>query len=426
MSTDTTPRTSPAEPAGFTGPRGGRLARSLRGRRSSGGTSARADRAARTQRASPSTTSRGAALAAIYCPTSSAIHPAADEIDDRTVQWLTDHGLYADDRQLSRLRRARPGLLAARVAPHGRRERLQVFADFHTWLFAFDDEYCDEDSPSAMPIDEWMIFLAKLHRQIETGTNQLPLRGAYGSALQDVSRRLDEFCTAEQKVRWLSALQSYFHALVWEAQSRRATRRGRGALSLDDYALLRLRNGAMQSSIALLDMVNGYFLPTEQRESPAVRALIEMTAILVSWDNDIFSWHKEQSRRRCQKNLLDVLGDASPRGDVVGEAVRLRNSVMAGFVELSESVSRHCSGELSEFTRSLHHWVRANLDFSCVTARYADPSRPAGNLDWAATSPASSSRSLPLLQPMRWWADVVPSLMDPALAPTGVTASGSA
>jgi hypothetical protein len=352
----------------------------------------------------PLACSAGAAIAAIYCPTTSAIHPAAAEIDVCTLKWLTRHELYASERQLTRLRKARPGTLAARVAPGSDRDRLQVFADFHTWLFAFDDEYCDEDSPSAMPLGEWMAFLARLHRQTETGTRQLLWRSTYAAALQDISLRLAEFCNDEQRARWLNALHSYFHALAWEAQTRRAKRK---ALSLEDYTLLRLRNGAMQSSIALLDVVNGYFLPSDQRELPAVRALIEMTAVLVSWDNDIFSWHKESSHGD-QQNLLCVLGYEAGSSTTLREAVRLRNGIMKLFVEISAQTVDHGSRELGDFVKSLHQWVRANLDFSRGSARYADPSRPAESGDWATTCPADWAVSPLRLRPIQWWASVAP------------------
>jgi hypothetical protein len=343
----------------------------------------------------------GTPLARICCPVSPAIHPAAAELNEQTLSWLRGYGLYADAAQLRRLECAQPGLLAARVVPAGEPEPMAVFTDFHTWLFAFDDEYCDERAPSAMPAAEWSRFLARLARQAETGSDALLPGNRYALALGDISRRLARHCTPAQHSRWCSALRAYFTALIWETHSRS---QGEPGLSAADYTLLRLHNGAMGASIALLDLAEGYELPCSVRERADVRALAEMTAILVSWDNDIFSWPKEHDHvPGQQQNLLDALAASHP--DPLAQAVRLRNGVMELFTVLAGPLTATADSPVSRFVTSLGHWVRANLDFSTSTARYAEPGRqiPA---DWPATVPAGWAAS-PLGYPaLAWWAEL--------------------
>ncbi|HEY5837148.1 terpene synthase family protein [Streptomyces sp.] len=358
----------------------------------------------------PAVATEDSPLSSIYCPVIAAIHPQAGELNEATLAWVRDRGLIADPARLRHLERQAPGLLAARVVPRADMERLLAFADFHTWLFAFDDEYCDEDSPSALPPGAWMAFLARMLRQAETPTRTVLKGNAYADALHDIATRLDRWCTGEQKARWTAALRTYFAALVWERQTRLDGEHG-VRQSLDDYVLLRLQNGAMHSSIALLDATEGYVLPAEQRERPEVRALIEMTATLVSWDNDIFSWSKERERgSAAEQNLLDVLATDAPavpsgtgHEEALRQAVALRNGVMDMFLRVSEGITPTANPELLRFIASLGQWVRANLDFSLTTARYVDPSRSVNPAAWEQRRDATHTANPLAFEALSWW-----------------------
>ena len=306
----------------------------------------------------------------IFCPMPADVHPEAVGINESTLAWAERNGL-CDGAASARMIGARPGILSARVMPRGPRERVQVFADFHTWLFTFDDAYCDEGAPLAMEPQAWAAYLACLLRQAESGfADELP-GNAHALALHDIGTRLAAYASPAQRSRWTEGLRCYFSALVWE----RRRRVGTVPLSLDDYLRLRLHNGAMQSSIALLDVAGCFEVPADVWARSEVRALREMTAVLVSWDNDLFSQHKD--RQAGEDNLLLLL---EAEQDLDAEAARLRaialrNTVMDLFVRLSDRLTPDAEPALAGLLRSLGCWVRANLDFSRDSGRYSDPSR---------------------------------------------------
>ncbi|EDY50541.1 terpene synthase [Streptomyces clavuligerus] len=347
-----------------------------------------------------------------YCPVDDLPHPAASGVNDRTLDWASGQGIPTADRDAGRLRAMAPGLLAARIAPDARGPVLDAFADHHTWLFAFDDEYCDRADGSG--ITEWASFLARLHRVVETGESALLPGNPYGLALRDIACRLSTYTTPAQLAEWLEALRSYFAALVWERSRRRDDDR---LQSLDDYLLLRLRNGAMHTSITLLDTVNGYVLPRELRETPGVRALVEMTALLVSVDNDILSHHKESTSGTREANLLDVLGRTghTTPGEAVAQAVALRNEIMRQFVRVAERVRTPAAvPELYRFTTGLARWIRANLDFSLTTTRYTGPVTERAALSPHEVPPLSGQGPAPARSDViGWWWRIPEPLPEP-------------
>ncbi|RKE22145.1 terpene synthase family protein [Streptomyces sp. TLI_171] len=361
------------------------------------------------------------ASAAIHCPFPARIHPYAEAVDARTLRWAEGFTIPVDARHRARLAAARPGLLTARVVPDGPLPQVQVFTDFHTWLFAFDDDHCDGagERPS---VQHWGRRLAVLARVAESGDTGPAPDDPYALALADVSRRIAQHSSAAQFTGWANAVQEYLATLLWERVRRTGSA---GPSDLDGYVLLRLRNGGMRSSIALLDMAAGYEVPCEQRCSAPVRALAEMSALLVSWDNDLFSRHKEATVDGSEENLVDVLA-ATVTGDIATaelEAVRLRNRVTRLFLDLRAAVLSRADRELARYVDALAGWVRANLDFSAGSPRYAYPGRPQPPAAWPGQGQARDAGPPPCPS-LAWWWEVLDAVRAET-APTSPTSSDS-
>ncbi|MFJ1649453.1 hypothetical protein [Streptomyces sp. NPDC088258] len=130
-----------------------------------------------------------------YCPIEKAENPAAAAINESTMTWATKQGIPSGREHRERFSTMRPGALAAGVVPHGKGEGFAAFADYHTWLFAFDDEYCDEAENADVDVTEWAAFLARLHRVAETGDIGLLPDNTYAWALRDVASRISACAT---------------------------------------------------------------------------------------------------------------------------------------------------------------------------------------------------------------------------------------
>src|SRR5437879_12198349 len=85
-------------------------------------------------------------------PFEAAVSPYAEEVDERTFQWGSTDGIF--DRSgggAERYRGTRVGWLAGRTSPRSSPAGLQLLADWQTWLFAFDDSFCDESATGERP-----------------------------------------------------------------------------------------------------------------------------------------------------------------------------------------------------------------------------------------------------------------------------------
>lgn len=342
-------------------------------------------------------------LPAFYSPFPLETHPDEEAVEQDTITWMDRYGLYADKRQRQRLVRTGCGRLAALMAPRGTQERVQVLADFTTWAFAFDDEYCDE-SPLGTRPGELADALCRLQRAMESPEHPVDPANHYAMALCDVRARL-EACTspahAEAFVEWM---RSYFLIEVQKAgNSSRGLRPG-----LSDYAVTRLYSGGGMVLIRLPAVVAGISAPlvfTDRR----LRALTEMAATITNWDTDFFSLAKERERTGDGYNLIDAVmtEHGCDQQIAVDLAMGLRDRVMSLFLRLHEDVAESSSPGVVAYLGSLTRYMRGVLEWTQHTHRYVHLDGIAGACPFEGggltTEPRVTPDEPPDIPSIAWW-----------------------
>jgi hypothetical protein len=356
---------------------------------------------------------------ALWCPMPAAINPSWRTWEQDALTWAQRHRLTDGKCSIDRLRQILVGELAGRVLPTVRDPRGGQFAtDSLLWLFVFDDLYCDEGRFSHDPAAMAMLA-ADLVRIAETGdtTTADPIV----RALADLRGRLDHLATSVATARWVRAVKGYLHYQVWEA-----AHRSTGTVpTVDQYAVARIRNGSMEVCTLSLDIAGGYEVPATEIDLPAIRALTEMTCLVVGLDNDIASYHKEHERGTDYLNLVDVLAHEH-RGqphDTLPEVILLRDSILELYMRMRDQVSPHVSVDTQRYLRGLSTWIRGNLDWSIHTGRYRAHGKPTIEVTTRAPRAAAARPTLPGIS--WWWDHVDPPITLPrqhsttALVPGG-------
>ncbi|WP_437573280.1 terpene synthase family protein [Sorangium sp. So ce887] len=265
---------------------------------------------------------------------------------------------------------ARPieyGLLAARAYPKAERERLQIAADWVSWLFLMDDE-CDETGVGGDPE-----LLMCMHERLLA-----VLRGAPPStndhrlvrSLHDLRTRMAQCDSSAWLARFAHAVEEYFTANRWEAKNRLL-----GVIpSVSDYQAMRAHTGAVFACFELTQITDGIRLPVEVRQHVGVQRLALLANCAICWCNDILSVNKE-SRQGDVHNLVIVLQNERrlSNDEAVREAVRVHNETVRAFVEQATALDGfgpEVDAELSRYIDCLRCWMRANLDWSWTALRY--------------------------------------------------------
>src|SRR5260370_20143760 len=185
---------------------------------------------------------------ALWCPIASAIHPDWQTWERGAVSWMERFDLDGEQRDRGRLHRISVGELVGRtIHPAADAPGAQFTADTLMWLFAFDDAYCDEGRYSHDPC-KTVILVAEMARISETGrtTSGRPC----ARALADLRQQLDLLASPPLISRWVQAMKTYLGYQIWEASYR-----GTNTIpTIDEYAVARIRNGAVELTVACLEI----------------------------------------------------------------------------------------------------------------------------------------------------------------------------
>ncbi|WP_143658675.1 terpene synthase family protein [Streptomyces sp. IMTB 2501] len=79
-----------------------------------------------------------------------------------------------------------------------------------------------------------------------------------------------------------------------------------------------------------IELADGYELRDEDLASNTVRAVTDIAAVILAWDNDIYSYSMEVENNIGDINLVTALADHEhlPGWQALAEAIRLRNQAM--------------------------------------------------------------------------------------------------
>ncbi|WP_437528415.1 terpene synthase [Sorangium sp. So ce726] len=303
----------------------------------------------------------------LWCPFGAEISPHAADVDRGSWEWARKFNLIKRSRPSGSARSFEYGLLAARAYPRAERGRLQIAADWVSWLFLMDDE-CDETGVGADPA-----LLMRVHERLLA-----VLRGAPPStsdhqlvrSLHDLRTRMAECDSSSWLSRFAHAVEEYFTANRWEAENRL-----RGVIpSVSDYQAMRAHTGAVFACFELTQITDGIRLPAGVRQHMGVQRLALLANCVICWCNDILSVNKE-SRQGDVHNLVIVLKNEHRLSDeeAVREAVRVHNGTVRAFVEQAtalEGFDPDVDAELGRYVDCLRYWMRANLDWSWTALRY--------------------------------------------------------
>lgn len=303
----------------------------------------------------------------LWYPFDSEISPHASAIERGSRQWAHKFNLIKRRGSLDFARPIEYALLAARTYPKAEGERLQIAADWLSWLFLMDDE-CDETGVGGDPER-----LMRVHERLLA-----VLRGAPPSAsdhslvhsLHDLRARMAECDSSAWLARFANAVEEYFSACRWEAKNRLL-----GVIpSASDYQAMRAHTGAVFSCFELFRITDDIKLPVEVRQHPDVQRLALLANCVICWSNDIFSVNKE-SKHGDVHNLVIVLQNEHrlSNDEAVREAVRVHNGTVRAFVEQATALDTfgpEVDAELNRYLDCLRAWMRGNLDWSWTALRY--------------------------------------------------------
>jgi len=301
----------------------------------------------------------------LFCPIAPAIHPQWERAQTESTAWVARFGLVRDPARLVAFERLGIAEFVARAYPDATYEDLRVVLDWTLWGFLADDQH---DSMVRKP--ELLRARYLEHAEVLEFGIEDHLTGMH-AALADLRDRVllrgHKGCLR----RFAEAARDWFESMHVEIENRvRVT-----PPSLVQYLRLRERTVGMYTEYALFDVTHQVRTDDNFWIDPDIRRLMAMTANIIGWSNDVFSFAKEREAGDPHNLVLLCsveLGLDEPAA--VDRAITMHNREMLRFVELEQSVvsQKWIPAEtLAPFLGLLRSWIRGNLDWALGSRRYA-------------------------------------------------------
>ena len=306
-------------------------------------------------------------LSQLDYPFLGSMSPYADEVDQDTVAWARYFNLIPES-DLARADKFGYGVFAARAYPSVQSvARLQIAADWFSWLFFLDD-HIDE---AAIGRDEEQLillhdrFLAILKGDVPTADDW-----PHTYALADLRTRMLKYADTTWLQRFSRHAELYFTANRWEASNRVA-----GIIpNLQTYYVARRYTGAAYTCFDLISITDDIDLPFHVLHHPTVEQIGRMANDLICWCNDIVSYPKEMKHGDVHNLVLIIQHEHQlSLPDAVSHAIAIHSNEIERFMELTSDLPRFdvsIDGDLAHYVIGLQHWIRSNLDWSRTALRF--------------------------------------------------------
>ncbi|WP_330328412.1 hypothetical protein OHS33_00805 [Streptomyces sp. NBC_00536] len=312
----------------------------------------------------------GPRLPAFYCPLErDLVHPGAKRVEARAVEWLDAFGLYPDPVERAWGLATHSADFSCRIVPAGSEEAVLLFTEWNHWANAVDDwQDSGSDEVGTGAVVEHGV---RLLRTIEDpGVSLLPA-GPMTRALVDLVRRTHAVLTPSELRRFTEGTRDWLLGAAW-----RAAQAETGAMpTLNDFvAMGPLANGT-RFSLTWSDAARGDRLPADLLRSSALTALTDAAGFVVSADNDLFSYDKDDHLEPREVNLVNVLAhqEGCSPAEAVPLAVALRDRVMVLFTSLRARLEQGADEELRRHLAALGHYVAGCIAWQSRAPRYASP-----------------------------------------------------
>lgn len=317
----------------------------------------------------------------VYCPFAPRISPYAPQATRYAMGWATRHGFLPTAAAATAFARGRFADLTARAYPEATQPSLCLASCWVTFIVMVDDHLETvlgwQPDRQRRVVDEVVGYLesvpgagadpgARVPSPALVKTLGRPLAGS----LADVWTRTAVLASPAWRHRFAGHMAQYLSANVWEAENRLAER----APQIREYLKMRRYSAATAIFFDLIEVLGAGELPAAALAHPAVTVLLGHAHNAVAWFNDLVSWRKELLRgdqhnlvlvvhRDRRLSLVDAVREVVERHDAEVEAYVAGRARLAAEVAAWPALGRVVDG--------LAHWIRANVDWSRDSGRYA-------------------------------------------------------
>jgi 5-epi-alpha-selinene synthase len=307
---------------------------------------------------------------AVFEPTTAPINRHVAAVEREELEWVQRFypAIGHHPARLRRLKAAKFPRLAARALPRAGLAELRLVADFISWLFFYDDSFCDRAGATPDPLAR----LLQAQERMLTVLRGAPPRSDDGPLvhmLADLGARISAWAEPDLWRRFLVDVERYFQSNVWELGNLVGNHAPPGPL----YLKMRPYTGGVPVVLDLFELVGRRPL-RRAREHALVEQLELLANNAICWANDIGSLGKEMLEGTPHNLVLVLRHDHGlAMEEALARARAMQAAEEAAFYALADQVVGLVGPSdepLRAHVANLRAFVRGNFVWMQETTRY--------------------------------------------------------
>ncbi|MEU6642545.1 terpene synthase family protein [Saccharomonospora sp. NPDC046836] len=303
-------------------------------------------------------------LPPMYCPIEYRVQPELEAIDRNAAQWLDRYQPYHDSTSRAWLVAADAATAVASFLPNGSTDRVELSARWMYWALALDD-VTDRSTPGS-GAGGAAELVSRVLRLMETPQPLDPPGTGLAPALQSFIADYQAMASPPQLRRFVEGHRRWFLSVCWQATTSQPR-------TLDDYCHLRMLSVGACATAVLTEFTHPEEVPSNELDSPAMRALQESAYLVLGLDNDLLSHFGHDVRERDVPDVVTTIARLYqvPTDEALVQATALRDLFMDLFLRLQERLLPRVSSPTRHYIENLGFGIRGDLEWGARSARYA-------------------------------------------------------
>lgn len=332
----------------------------------------------------------------LYCPIPLTFHPKAQEVQNRSFDWMERFKLFGDGTiPRENALATESARVTGSMIPDAPEDLLLLYVTYMYWGFMVDDLV--DAGTAEQRSGNYRALAPQLMRVLESPLAEVPDASPVIALFRDMRRFVAEHATAAQTRLWVDGFQVWLIGVALELDDART----KSLPGLDEYLFVKMYSGTVRAVTITVEICGGGGeLPAEERESPAVTALTQAAGVLMNLYADLFSHGKETPD---DHNIINVIirEDRCDRQQARARAVELCDRIMVLFLSLRDRTVPGVSPATRVYLDNLASTLSGVLDWCGTVTRFktgADGVRTV-----RTQQPAHSDHAAPPYPNIAWW-----------------------
>lgn len=284
------------------------------------------------------------------------------------MKWVTASGILHSEQMQQRYQQINVGRMAALCYPDAPLDRLTLIAKLLAWL-CLDDDVHDQ---AAEGHDQHCLEKTfSTYYDVLSGSIDGKDHGVVASALGDLRSELAQTMPRAWMARFCASMKDFWlRGMFYETQLRAANH----IPLIDEYMRMRVYTIGVLPCINLIEFAGGFTLPNTVVAERHMQELSWLTARIISYVNDLFSYEKERKIEDPYNHLCVLTHhDKLDINLAVDRVIRTHDAELSAFNACANALpdfGPQLSIPVAAYVEGHRAWMRGVFDWHGVSQRY--------------------------------------------------------